>query len=161
MNSLRIKDQPAGERPRERLAALGPGALSQAELIAILLRTGLKGASAVDIGKLLMSKYGSLNSLARASLEELQTVKGIGPDKAVTLAAAFALARKMAEELRDDAPLLDTPEAIANLMREDNRLRKVETFQILLLNTRRRLVRVQANLPGHPGHHPDSPARCL
>ncbi|MGO8676072.1 MAG: RadC family protein [Limisphaerales bacterium] len=143
MNSLRIKDQPAGERPRERLAALGPGALSQAELIAILLRTGLKGASAVDIGKLLMSKYGSLNSLARASLEELQTVKGIGPDKAVTLVAAFALARKMVEELRDEAPLLDTPEAIANLMREDNRLRKVETFQILLLNTRRRLVRVQ------------------
>ncbi len=143
MNSLRIKDQPAGERPRERLAALGPGALSQAELIAILLRTGLKGASAVDIGKLLKSKYGSLNSLARASLEELQTVKGIGPDKAVTLVAAFALARKMVEELRDEAPLLDTPEAIANLMREDNRLRKVETFQILLLNTRRRLVRVQ------------------
>jgi DNA repair protein RadC len=143
MNSLRIKDQPAGERPRERLAAQGPSALSQAELIAILLRTGLKGASAVDIGKQLMSKYGSLNSLAHASLEELQTVKGIGPDKAVTLVAAFALARKMAEELRDDAPLLETPEAIANLMREDSRLRKVETFQILLLNTRRRLVRVQ------------------
>ena len=54
-----------------------------------------------------MSKYGSLNSLARASLEELQTVKGIGPDKAVTLVAAFALARKMVEELRDEAPLLD------------------------------------------------------
>ncbi|MGA2658594.1 MAG: DNA repair protein RadC [Verrucomicrobiota bacterium] len=143
MTSLRIKDQPAGERPRERLAAHGPGALSQAELIAILLRTGLKGANAVDIGRHLISKYGSLSSLARASLEELQTVKGIGPDKAVTLAAAFALACKMAEELRDDAPLLDTPEAVANLMREDNRLRKVETFQILLVNTRRRLVRVE------------------
>jgi DNA repair protein RadC len=143
MNSLRIKDQPAGERPRERLAAHGPDALSQAELIAILLRTGLKGANAVDIGRQLIAKYGSLSSLARASLEELQTLKGIGPDKAVTLAAAFALARRMAEELRDDAPLLDTPEAVANLMREDSRLRKVETFQILLLNTRRRLVRVE------------------
>ena len=143
MNSLRIKDQPVGERPRERLAAQGPNALSQAELIAILLRTGLRGANAVDIGRQLISKYGSLSALARASLEELQTFKGIGPDKAVTLAAAFALARRMAGELRDDAPLLDTPEAIANLMREDNRLRKVETFQILLLNTRRRLVRVE------------------
>jgi DNA repair protein RadC len=143
MNGLRIKDQPAGERPRERLAAQGPGALSQAELIAILLRTGLRGANAVDIGKQLLSKYGSLNSLAQASLEELQTVKGIGRDKAVTLIAAFALARKMAEELRDEAPLLDTPEAVANLMREDSRLRQVETFQVLLLNTRRRLVRVE------------------
>ncbi|MGA2866638.1 MAG: DNA repair protein RadC [Verrucomicrobiota bacterium] len=143
MNSLRLKDQPASERPRERLAAHGPDALSQAELIAILLRTGLKGANALDIGRQLIGKYGSLRSLALASLEELQTVKGIGRDKAVTLAAAFALARKMAEELRDDAPLLDTPEAVANLMREDNRLREVETFQILLLNTRRRLIRVE------------------
>jgi DNA repair protein RadC len=143
MNSLRLKDQPASERPRERLVAHGPDALSQAELIAILLRTGLRGANALDIGRHLVGKYGSLRSLALASLEELQTVKGIGRDKAVTLAAAFALARKMAEELRDDAPLLDTPEAVANLMREDNRLREVETFQILLLNTRRRLIRVE------------------
>jgi DNA repair protein RadC len=143
MNSLRLKDQPASERPRERLAAHGPDALSQAELIAILLRTGLKGANALDIARQLVGKYGSLRSLALASLEELQTVKGIGRDKAVTLAAAFALARKMAEELRDDAPLLDTPEAVANLMREHNRLREVETFQILLLNTRRRLIRVE------------------
>jgi DNA repair protein RadC len=143
MNGLRMKDQPAGERPRERLAAKGAGVLSRAELIAILLRTGLKGANAVDIGKQLMSKYGSLRALAGASLEELQTVKGIGRDKAVTLAAAFALAKMMAEEMRDDAPLLDTAEAIAKLMREDNRLRNVETFQILLLNTRRRLVRVE------------------
>jgi DNA repair protein RadC len=143
MNGLRIKDQPMGERPRERLAAQGPGALTQAELIAILLRTGLRGANAVDIGKQLLSKYGSLNSLAQASLEDLQTVKGIGPDKAVTLVAAFALARKMAEELRDEAPLMDNPEAVANLMREDSRFRKVETFQVLLLNTRRRLMRVE------------------
>ncbi len=87
-------------------------------------------------------KYGSLGALARASLDDLQTVKGIGRDKAVTLAAAFALARKMAKELRQDAPVLDTPEAVANLMREDARLRSVETFQILLLNTRRRLIEV-------------------
>ncbi len=144
MNGLRIKDQPASERPRERLAAKGPEALSHAELIAILLRTGLKGASAVDIGKLLVNKYGSLHSLARASLDDLQTIKGIGPDKAVTLVAAFTLARAMAEELREEAPLLDTPEAVANVLREDNRLRQVETFQILLVNTRRRLIRVEA-----------------
>ena len=92
--------------------------------------------------KQLVLKYGSLGALAQASLDDLQTVKGIGRDKAVTLAAAFALARKMAKELRQDAPVLDTPEAVANLMREDARLRSVETFQILLLNTRRRLIEV-------------------
>ena len=142
MNGTRLKDQPASERPRERLVALGPDALSHAELVAILLRTGLKGANAVDIGGELVRKYGSLQALARASLEDLQTVKGIGRDKAVTLVAAFTLARKMAEELRREAPLLDTPEAVAALMREDARLRAVETFQILLLNTRRRLIGV-------------------
>jgi DNA repair protein RadC len=142
MTGMRLKDQPASERPRERLVTLGADALSHAELVGILLRTGLRGANAVEIGKQLVQKYGSLGALAQASLDDLQTVKGIGRDKAVTLAAAFALARKMAEELRQDAPVLDTPEAVANLMREDTRLRNVETFQILLLNTRRRLIDV-------------------
>ena len=141
MQGMRLKDQPASERPRERLVALGADALSQAELIAILLRTGLKGANAVEIGRQVVQKYGSLQSLAQASLEDLQTVKGIGRDKAVTLVAAFTLARNMARELRIESPVLDTPEAVANLMREDNRLRRVETFQVLLLNTRRRLIR--------------------
>lgn len=142
MSGTRLKDQPASERPRERLAEKGADALSHAELVAILLRTGLKGRNAVEIGKELLAKYGSLHALARASLEDLQQVKGIGRDKAVTLAAAFTLARKMAEELRSEAPLLDTPETVAALMREDVRLRSVEAFQILLLNTRRRLISV-------------------
>lgn len=142
MTGLRLKDQPASERPRERLISHGADALSNAELLAILLRTGLQGLNALEIGKQLLQKYGSLHSLARASLEDLQTVRGIGRDKAVTLIAAFTLARKMAEEMRQEAPLLDTPDAVASLMREDNRLRDVETFQILLLNTRRRLIEV-------------------
>jgi DNA repair protein RadC len=142
MTGLRLKDQPASERPRERLMAKGADALSHAELVAILLRTGLKGLNAVAIGQQLMQRYGSLRALAQASPEELQTERGIGRDKAVTLVAAFTLARKMAEELRGEAPTLDTPEAVARLMREDVRLRNVETFHILLLNTRRRLLDV-------------------
>jgi DNA repair protein RadC len=139
---LRLKDQPASERPRERLVAKGPDALSHAELIAILLRTGLKGANAVDVGKQLIHRFGSLQGLAQASLTDLQTVKGIGRDKAVTLAAGFALARKMAEELRQEGTTLDTPERIADLLREANRNYEVEHFQAVLLNTRRKLIRV-------------------
>ncbi|HXF10817.1 MAG TPA: UPF0758 domain-containing protein, partial [Desulfuromonadaceae bacterium] len=88
------------ERPRERLASLGADALSNAELIAILLRTGLKGTNAVEVGRQLMHRFGTLQSLARASIADLQKVKGIGRDKAVTLVAGFALARKMAGELQ-------------------------------------------------------------
>jgi DNA repair protein RadC len=140
--SLKLKDQPASERPRERLVALGAEALSQAELIAILLRTGLKGMNAVEVGQHLMVKFGSLHGLARASVDDLKKVKGIGRDKAVTLVAAFALAHKMAKELQDESPILDTPEAVVNLLRARNLLLGVEQLQVLLLNTRRRLIRV-------------------
>ncbi len=143
MSSLKIKDQPASERPRERLLAEGPGALSPAELVAIMLRTGLEGMNVVEIGKQVIGKYGSLQALAQASLDDLQGIKGIGPHKAATLAAAFALAKRMADEMRSEALLLETPEAVANMLREDNRLPGVETFQVVLLNTRRRLIRVE------------------
>ena len=139
---LRIKDQPASERPRERLAAHGAGSLSNAELIAILLRTGLKGTNAVEVGRQLLARFGSLQSLALASVDDLRKVKGIGRDKAVTLVAAFALAQKMAKELQEESPLLDNPENIVRLLRANNLAMGVETLQVLLLNTRHRLIRV-------------------
>ena len=140
--SIRLKDQPASERPRERLAAKGPGALTDAELIAILLRTGLRGANAVEVGAQLIRQFGSLQALARASVDDLRKVKGIGRDKAVTLIAAFTLARKMAEELQRESPVLDNPEAVVALLKGQNLVKDVETLQVLLLNTRRRLIRV-------------------
>jgi hypothetical protein len=93
--SGRLKDQPAGERPRERLIERGAAALSPAELIAILVRTGLRGTNALDIGKQLVQKFGSLGAMAKASVDELQCIRGIGRDKAVTLVAAFTLASKI------------------------------------------------------------------
>jgi DNA repair protein RadC len=142
--SMRLKDQPASERPRERLAAKGPEALSDAELIAILLRTGLKGVNVVEVGRQLLHRYaGSLQALARASVDDLCKMKGIGRDKAVTLIAAFTLARKMAEELQRESPVLDNPEAVVALLKGQNLIKTVETLQVLLLNTRRRLIRVE------------------
>ncbi|HPY30061.1 MAG TPA: DNA repair protein RadC [Verrucomicrobiota bacterium] len=142
-HSTRLKDQPASERPRERLVAQGAGALKNAELIAILLRTGCQGMNAVKVGERLLAQYGSLQELARASVDDLRRVKGIGRDKAVTLVAAFALAQKMAADLQRESPILDNPEAVADLMREDGRFRPVETLFALLLNSRRRLIRVE------------------
>jgi DNA repair protein RadC len=140
--SMRLKDQPVSERPRERLVEHGADALSHAELIAILLRTGLRGANAVEIGRQLLQKFGTLQALAQASITDLKKVKGIGRDKAVTLVAAFALARKMAGELQHESPVLDNPENVVRLLREKNLVKNVETLQVLLLNTRHRLIRV-------------------
>ena len=137
----RIKDMPDSERPRERLAALGPDALTDAELIAILLRTGMKGQSAIEIGRELVQYFGSLSGLARASLEELQVIKGIGRDKAIALQSAFTLARRMAAEIQETAPLMEGPDAIADLLREECRPYAVEHFFAILLDTRRRLIR--------------------
>ena len=109
-------------------------------MVAILLRTGLKGINVVEIGKQVVQRFGSLDALARASWQELAKEPGIGPDKAVTLVAAFSLARRLVQETRAESPALETPEAVANLMREETRLRNAETFQVLLLNTRRRLI---------------------
>jgi DNA repair protein RadC len=143
MSSPRIKDIPASERPRERLAANGADALGNSDLIAILLRTGLQGKSALVIGQELLAKFQTLDRLSQASVDELCEVKGIGRDKAVTLQAAFTLARRMAAEIRAESPMLDTPERIADLLREDARGYEVEHFLVLLLNTRRRLIRME------------------
>jgi DNA repair protein RadC len=142
--NVRIHDLPVQDRPRERLAAHGAEKLSNAELIAILLRTGMKGMSAIHIAEQLLRQFGTLQNLANASLDELRKVKGIGRDKAVALKAAFTLARNMARELRHESPLLDTPERIADLLREDNRAYDVEHFQAVLVNTRRKLIRVES-----------------
>ena len=136
-----IKDLPDRERPGERLAELGAEALTDPELIAILLRTGMKGRSAIEVGRELIGQFGTLNDLSRATLEELCVVPGIGRDKAVALQGAFTLARRMAAEIQQTAPLLDTPEAVADLLREECRPYGVEHFYAILLNTRRRLLR--------------------
>ena len=141
--SLRLKDQPASERPRERLVARGPDALTHAELIAILLRTGLQGVNVVQVGQNLLQKFGSLNALALASVDEIKKIPGIGRDKAATLVAAFALARRMEQERREESPVLDNPLTVVGFLRETNRLKTVEAFQVVLLNTRKRLIRVE------------------
>ena len=140
---IRIKDLPSHERPRERLLQNGAESLKTSELLAILLRTGSKGVSAVDLGERLVQQFGNLDKLARAPLAELQKVKGIGRDKAIALKSAFTLAQRMASEMRQDSPLLERPESIADLLREEARMQEVETFQVVLLNTRRRLIRIE------------------
>jgi DNA repair protein RadC len=139
---LLIKELPDSERPRERLMEKGADALRHAELIAILLRTGTKGVSAIQVAEQVLKKFSSLDSLSRATIAELRQVKGIGRDKAIALKSAFTLARRMAEEIRQESPTLDTPERIADLLRERNRAYEVENFQVVVLNTRRRLIRV-------------------
>jgi DNA repair protein RadC len=91
----------------------------------------------------LLNKFGGLTNLAQASIDELQEVIGVGKAKAAAIKSAFLLAQRLSKETYGQAPLLDTPESVANLLREENRLYTVENFQVAFLNTRRRLIGVQ------------------
>ncbi|MEI7732760.1 MAG: DNA repair protein RadC [Verrucomicrobiota bacterium] len=139
---LMIQDMAPQDRPRERLLKVGAKNLKNEDLLAILLRTGTKGVSALQIAAEILRRYQTLNQLSRASVDELCKIKGIGRDKAITLLAAFTLARNLMGE-RPAEQLADTPNVVADLLREEMRNEPVETFFVILLNTRRHLIRYE------------------
>lgn len=102
---------PADQRPREKLASLGPAALDNPELMALFISTGIKGRSAIDIGRHLLAKYGSMNALGGLPVAELAKEPGLGLAKASKLAAAFELGARVAREQLREVPL-DSPELI-------------------------------------------------
>jgi len=142
MATLRIHELPADERPREKLAALGAGALSDSELIAILLRTGMQGANAIDVARKLLAEYHSLSGLARCTVKELSKIKGVGPAKAVQLAAAFGLAARLARETLVRQKL-DTPQLVNELLGPEMRALSRESLRVILLDTKYHLLRVE------------------
>src|SRR5271156_2817770 len=101
MTTYLIREMPEGDRPRERLKERGAAALTDAELVAILLRTGMKGTSAVQLAQQLLREFNSLDALARASVEAIAKIKGVGETKAIQLKAAFELARRLSGSSRD------------------------------------------------------------
>jgi DNA repair protein RadC len=141
MTSYLIREMAPNERPRERLKERGATALGDAELIAILLRTGTKGQSAVQLAQRLLKDLGSLEELARLPLETIAKVKGVGETKAIQLKAAFELARRLSESSRGKQAIITTPEDAAAVMREDMRTLDREHFGVLLLNTKNGLIK--------------------
>ncbi len=138
----RIRDLGDDEKPREKVLARGAGALSNAELLALFLRTGIPGSNAIDIGRQLLAGHGSLNDLARAPVESYQTLPGIGPAKAAELAAVFEIAARIASE-RIHRVTLDCPEAVYDLVGPSMAGLDREVIQTVLVNTRHRHLRTE------------------
>ncbi|MEM9444008.1 MAG: DNA repair protein RadC [Verrucomicrobiota bacterium] len=134
-----ISEMQQCERPRERLWERGPGALRVAELLAILLRTGVRGKSAIDLGEELLARYGSIDGLSRVSVQELAGLKGLGMAKAIQLKAAFELGVRLSNSKTKDTPL-DTPESVITLVGEEMRMLDHECLRVLAVNTRLRLI---------------------
>ncbi|NNE90630.1 MAG: DNA repair protein RadC [Verrucomicrobiales bacterium] len=136
-----IRELPMKERPREKLLANGAGMLSNVELLALFFGTGRPGVSAIDLGRELLKRFGSLRNVSRASVDELLDMNGIGPAKAAELAAVFEFAKRVARERYDSTPL-DSPDAIFDLVGPAMQQLTQESVRVVLLNARNRLIRV-------------------
>lgn len=133
----RIQDMPNDQRPREKLARLGPASLDNSELMALFISTGTKGRSAIEIGRSLISKYGSMGALGGLPVSELAKEKGLGLAKASKLAAAFELGTRVArEQLRDIS--LETPELIHDFFGPQMRHLSQEQVVVAVLDARLR-----------------------
>ena len=137
---MAITDWPADERPRERLLAQGAGVLSDAELLAIFLRVGMKGKSAVDLGRELITRFGSLNRLFGASLAEFAAVPGMGEAKYAQLQAVLEMAKRALGEQLAARELLSSPQAVRDYLRLTLAGLKHEVFFVLWLDAQNRLI---------------------
>ena len=136
----RIKELPSGDRPRERLAEVGASGLSNAELLAILLRVGLKGTNAVRLAENMLAQMGGLPGLHRASYSDLCAIKGAGTAKAAQLQAALELGRRIAISSPDERVVIKSPADAANLLMYQLAPLDQEYLFVILLDTRNRVM---------------------
>ncbi len=137
---MTIKDWPASERPRERLLAQGPSALSEAELLAVFLRTGVPGRTVIEVARNALDHFGGLNGLLSAPQRDLQTLAGFGPAKCAQLHAVLELARRaLREEVRRDT-VLNTPARVRDYLGLSLRNERQEVFVALFLDAQNRLI---------------------
>lgn len=136
----RIQDLPDDERPRERLEHYGPTTLSSTELLAIILRVGTAGHSAIRLAEDLLSQFHGLSGLAKADFGQLRAQNGIGPAKAAQIQAALELGRRLLSSTPVEQPAIHSPRDTANLL-TDMRFLEQEEVRLLLLDNRHRVIR--------------------
>lgn len=143
LQTYRIRDIQETDRPRERLAELGAQSLSNAELLAILLRVGLQGENAVQLGQRILVTLGGLHGLHRASFAELSAIKGVGMAKAAQLKAAIELGRRLTIVEPQERASITCPADAAELVRYEMSALLQEHLRVILLDTRNRVLKIE------------------
>ena len=143
-----MKDTPPDARPREKLLALGPTALADAELIALLLRTGLPGLSVLQLAQQMLDRFGGLAGLLNAGPNELKLVKGLGPAKRAEMAAVLELARRSLVQQLTERPVFDAPAKVKDYLRLQLSARGHEVFAVLFLDAQSRLIKLEEMFRG-------------
>jgi DNA repair protein RadC len=134
-----IKDIPEDERPREKLFRNGAASLSDAEILALFFATGRAGTSAIELGREMINRFGSLRNMSRATTAELCQIPGIGPAKAAQLAAVFEFGRRLAHEPFNELSVA-SPEDVFSLIGPEMQMLAQESVRVILLNHRKRLI---------------------
>ena len=145
---MALKDIPAESRPRERLLRNGPAALADAELVALLLRTGLKGTSVLTLSQQLLDSFGGVTGLLRAGTDEMKRIKGLGPAKRAEIAAVMELARRALAEQVAAAPVFDAPDRVKDFLRLQLAHLQHEVFAVLFVDSQHRLLKVEEMFRG-------------
>lgn len=141
---MSFKDLPLEARPREKLIARGPAALGDAELLALLLRTGVAGKNVLQLAHELLERFGGIAGLLHASLSDLAQVKGLGGSaKRAELAAVLELSRRALAERLKERPVLDSPDAVRSYLRLSLGMRHHEVFAVLFLDAQHRLIALE------------------
>ena len=138
-----LKDLPEDARPREKLLARGAGALSDAELLALLLRSGIPGKNALQMGQELVDTFGGIAGLLHTGHEALKNIKGLGPAKRAELVAVLELARRALTQQLQDKPLFSTPQAVRDYLQLQLGSRPHEIFAVLFLDAQHRLIALE------------------
>src|SRR5262245_57218198 len=137
---LMLREMSPDERPREKLKLRGPTALSEGDLLAIILNTGIRGETVTDVAQRLLADHGGLRGLFRMDLAELARIKGVGDAKSVRLKAALELGRRLAALSPDERPQINSPEDIINLLGIEMAALEQEQLRIVLLDTKHRIL---------------------
>ncbi len=140
--STAVREMPEDERPRERLARLGAVALRDAELLAVVFRTGTRDEGAIALAERVLRHFGNLRNLSRASIEELMQVKGVGKVKAIEIKAAVELGLRLAMERNQQRDKIRSAEDVAALLMARYKQCETEEFKALLLNTKNEVLKI-------------------
>lgn len=143
-----LKDLPPDARPREKLLARGPAALADTELIALLLRTGVKGHSVLQLSQHLLAEFGGLTGLLQAEPDDLKRIKGLGPAKRAEMSAVLELARRSLSQELMQRPVFDSPARVKDYLRLQIGTRPHEVFVVLFLDAQNRLIRCEEMFRG-------------
>lgn len=147
-----LKDIPASARPRERLMAHGPAALADAELVALLLRTGVKGHSVLQLSQTLLDNFGGLSGLLQTQASDLEKVKGLGPAKRAEIAAVMELARRSLAQEMVKRPVFDSPQRVKDYLRMQLGHLGQEVFVVMFLDVQNHLLRFEEMFRGTLTH---------